>query len=580
MSDISRRSLLKRAGAGLLGVWGLRLGLAGGTAGLWSAASSVEADTGAGPFLTRLRMPPVLTGDHVTLVAREALVQVLPGVPTRMWTFNGSFPGPLIRRPSGRPFRVTVKHRLPASVGSLTIHHHGGHSASAEDGQPARNVIQPGRQRTYIYGLREDGQPERAAFQWYHDHSHHRTTRNVWHGLAGMVILDDKVDRALPLPKGTFDVPLMVTERSFDSSNQLTEGFVQYGDAVAPGAGPGYAPDDDLFGTRFLVNGIERPYLDVQPRKYRLRLLNTSPFRPYNLSLSDGGTMTQIATESGLIPKPLVRKEILFGPAERVEVVIDFRGREGRRVVLRTGPQTAAASPIPATGPGIGDLIEFRVGRQRVRDTAKVPASLRPLPAWVRQAGSQPHRVWAFGVGVDPQGRTAWTINGQTFDHMRVDAKPELGSIETWMLVNTTPRATSHYIHIHDIDWKVISRNGAPPPVGEDALKETFRLDPGEVVVIAGKFTDHLDRFMLHCHMLQHEDHGMMTTFEVVRPGQGDAPTAGLTAALERSIPDPAVRRQVRQVIAGATGGHPAPALGKGTSMAALLADPDAVCRV
>jgi spore coat protein A len=580
--ELSRRSLLARAGAGLLGSWGLRLGLGAGTAGLWGAAGPVEADAG-GPFLRPLRLPPVLTDDHVTLVAREALVQVLPGMPTRMWTFNGAFPGPLIRRPSGRPVRVTVQHRLPASVGSLTIHHHGAHSAASEDGQPERNVIEPGHQRTYTYGLREDGHPERAAFQWYHDHSHHRTTRNVWHGLAGMVILDDAVDRALPLPEGAFDVPLMLTERSFDSSNQLTEGFVVYGDgALAPGAGPGYAPDDDVFGTRFLVNGIERPYLDVQPRRYRFRLLNVSPFRPYNLSLSDGGTMTQIATESGLIPKPLVRKEILFGPGERVELVIDFRGREGRSVVLRTGAQTSASSsfPLEATGPGIGDLMEFRVSRHPVRDTARVPSSLRPLPAWVKQADTQPHRIWAFGVGVDPEGRTAWTINGRAFDHMRVDAKPELGSVETWMLVNTTPKATSHYIHIHDIDWKVISRNGAPPPIGEDALKETFRLDPGEVVVIAGKFTDHLDRYMLHCHMLQHEDHGMMTSFEVVPPGQGDAGPAGVSDALERSIDNPVVRRKVADVIAAAVHGRPAPLLRSGSSMATLMADPESVCRV
>jgi spore coat protein A len=576
---VSRRSLLKRTGAGLLGSMGLRLGLGAGTAGLWGVAGPVQAD--GGPFLRPLRMPPVLTGDHVTLVAREALVQALPGVPTRMWTFNGSFPGPLIRRTSGRPLRVTVQHRLPASVGSLTIHHHGSHSAPPEDGQPERNVIAPGHQRTYTYGLREDGHAERAAFQWYHDHSHHRTTRNVWHGLAGMVILDDEVDSALPLPRGAFDVPLMLTERSFDSANQLTEGFVVYGDGVSPGAGPGYAPDDDLFGTRFLVNGVERPYLEVQPRTYRFRLLNTSPFRPYNLSLSDGGTMTQIATESGLIPKPLVRKEILFGPGERVEVVVDFRGREGRSIVLRTGPKTTASStfPLEATGPGVGDLMEFRVGSRRVSDSARVPATLRPLPSWVRQASSQPHRIWAFGIGVDPDGRTAWTINGRAFDHMRVDARPELGGVETWMLVNTTPKATSHYIHIHDIDWKVISRNGAPPPVGEDAMKETFRLDPGEVVVIAGKFTDHLGRYMLHCHMLQHEDHGMMTTFEVVPPGQGDAHAAGLAGALARSIPDPGVRRKVAAVIAAAAHGRPAPVLKAGTSMAELMADPEAVCR-
>ena len=558
----TRRGFLKAvAGAGLGGI-GLRLGVLG--AGL---AATTRAAAGApSGFLVPLRRPPVLTGSSVTLVAKEALVQVLPGMPTRMWTFNGSFPGPVIRRRSGTPVKVTVRHRLPASVGSLTIHHHGSHSLPSEDGQPDVNVIHPGGQRTYTYGLVEDGRPERAATQWYHDHSHFRTTRNVWHGLAGMFVVDDAFDSALPLPKGEYDVPLMLTERTFDAANQLTEPFLTYSDDPTspppPGVGAGYAPEDDLIGTRLLVNGSERPYLEVEPRRYRLRLLNTSPFRPYNISLSDGSAMTQVATESGLVPKPLVRKEILFGPAERVEVVVDFSRSAGRSVVLRTGPESTPSSsyPVKATGPGVGDLMEFRVGRKRVRDTAHVPPALRPLPAWTAKASTQPHRIWAFGIGVDGQGRSAWTINGQAFDHTRVDAHPELDAVETWMLVNTTPVATSHYIHIHDIDWKVLSRNGAPPPVGEDALKETFRLDPGEVVVIAGKLSDHLGHYMLHCHMLQHEDHGMMTAFEVVPAGEGDAVAVpGVEAALAASVPDPAARAVVRRVIEAARDGRPAP---------------------
>jgi FtsP/CotA-like multicopper oxidase with cupredoxin domain len=588
----TRRGFLKAVGGGALGTIGLRLGVVGG--GLAVTARAAEGAPSA--FFVPLRLPPVLTDSHVNLVAKESLVQVLPGMPTRMWTFNGSFPGPVIRRQSGTPVKVTVQHRLPASVGSLTIHHHGAHAKPSEDGQPEVNVIAPGGQRTYTYGLVEDGKPERAAFQWYHDHSHFRTTRNIWHGLAGLFIVDDKVDSALPLPKGKYDVPLMLTERSFDASNQLTEPFVTYTadplNPAPPGAGDGYAPEDDLFGTRFLVNGVARPYLDVEPRKYRFRLLNTSPFRPYNLSLSDGSVMTQIATESGLIPKPLLRKEILFGPGERVEVVIDFSRSAGKSIVLRTGAETTPSSsyPVKATGPGVGDLMELRVRRTPVRDDARVPATLRPLPAWTATASTQPHRIWAFGVGADTEGRAAWTINGQAFDHMRVDAHPELGAVETWMLVNTTPKATSHYIHIHDVDWKVVSRNGAPPPIGEDALKETFRLDPGEVVVIAGKFSDHLGHYMLHCHMLQHEDHGMMTAFEVVPPGDGDAAGAsGLESALARSIPDPAARDLVRRVIEAAKDGRPAPASAlpsaaavAGTTLAQLVAGdgPGMQCRV
>lgn len=584
-AGVSRRGVLRGLAAGLIGSLGLRL--AGGAALL---GAGVRATAGAaGPFFTPLRLPPVLTGSHVTLVAREAVVQLVPGMPTRMWTFNGSFPGPVIRRPSGRPTRVTVKHRLPKQVGTLTIHHHGAHAASSEDGQPERNVIKPGGQRTYTYGLREDGKPERAATQWYHDHSHYRTTRNVWHGLAGMFIVDDAVDAALPLPKGRYDVPLMLTERTLDASNQLVDAFVDYATAPATGQltpGSGFAPADDLGGNRLLVNGVERPYLEVAARRYRFRILNTAPFHPYNLRLSDGTPMVQIATESGLMPKPVRRTEILLGPAERAEVVIDFRGHAGRTLVLETAPLSTPGT-LPATAPAVGKFMEFRVTK-RARETSRVPAALRPLPSWVAKASQQPHRVWAFGVGVDEQGRGAWTINGRAFDHMRVDAHPELGTVETWLLVNTSPNLVSHYIHIHDVDWKVLQRNGDVPEAGEDCLKETFRLDPGEVLLIAAKLSDHLGHYMLHCHMLQHEDHGMMTAFEVVKPGQGDAVEPGLEAALTRSIPDAVHRDRVRRVIAGARDGRPAPtsllpsaAEAAAVSLAALLSSdrPGFVCR-
>jgi len=579
-------------GAALLGSLGLR---AAGGAAVGALGAVATRDAGAaGPFFQKLRLPPVLTGSHVTLVAREAAVQVLPGMPTKMWTFNGSFPGPVIKRPSGTPTRVTVKHRLPKSVGSLTIHHHGAHSASAEDGQPERNVIEPGKQRTYTYGFREDGKPERGATQWYHDHSHYRTTRNVWHGLAGFFILDDGYDRKLGLPTGAYDIPLMLTEREFDSSNnQLKEpfGFRVYSDADGPGAlgllpGSGDAPNDDVVGARFLVNGVENPYLEVAARRYRFRILNASPYRPYNLRLSDGGAMLQVATESGLMPKPVPRTEILVGPGERVEVVVDFSKRAGRRLTLDSVARTDVASEGLISPVGKTSFMELRVTK-RAKETSRVPATLRPLPAWVAQASEQPHRVWVFGAGLDDKGRGAWTINGRGFDHHRVDAHPELGAVETWLLVNASPRTVSHYIHIHDVDWKVLQRNGSDPEQGEDCLKETFRLDPGEVLLIAAKFSDHLGHYMLHCHMLNHEDHGMMTVFDVVKPGEGDAPPVpGLEAALRSSVADPVVREQVRRVVAAAQGGRPAPASalptldeeGKASIAQLLRSRPDWVC--
>src|SRR5262249_21760454 len=147
------------------------------------------------------------------------------GPPTRMWTYNGMFPGPTIRRPSGNPTQVTIHNELPESAGSMTLHHHGSHSQSSDDGQPAAELIPAGVQRTDTCEHEENGQPERAATQWYHDHSMGVTGRNVWNGLAGMFILDDDVDGALPLPKGDRDVPLMVVDRTFDANNQIPYQF-------------------------------------------------------------------------------------------------------------------------------------------------------------------------------------------------------------------------------------------------------------------------------------------------------------------------------------------------------------------
>jgi spore coat protein A, manganese oxidase len=557
---ITRRQLLRGSAVGLAGLALHRAAPAGalpGTAGARALVSGPPA-----PFTVRLPLLPELTAAHVRLVAAETDVPLLQGPPTRMWTFNGSFPGPVIRRPSGEPTRVTVVNALPTEAGSLTIHQHGAHAASAEDGQPETNVVEPGRERTYIYEYVEDGEPERAALQWYHDHSHHRTARNVWRGLAGLVVLEDDVEKALGLPDEQDEILLVVTDRAFDGDNQLTDPFTapdKEQQSPATALGPGYPPFDETPANVVLVNGAVQPYVELAPRTYRLRVLNASGFKPYNLALSDGAPLVQIGTESGLLPAPVTRQTVLLGPAERADLLLDLTGSAGQDVVLESVPVTGG-SYVPKTAPAVDALLQMRV-RGTPAAPVRAPAALRPLPEWVDEVSDAPDRIWAFGLGTDEGGRLSWTINGRTFDHERVDARPELGSVETWLLVNATPYAMSHYIHIHDVDWVVLQRNGAAPEAHEAALKETFRLDPGETVLIASKFTDHLGPYMIHCHMLDHEDHGMMTTFEVVEPGQGDLPAGavpGLPAALERSV-EPWAQGAVRTVLAGAVAGRPAP---------------------
>jgi FtsP/CotA-like multicopper oxidase with cupredoxin domain len=485
--------------------------------------SSAAAQT-SGAFTLPLRRIPELTKGrlNIPIVARD--VPIVRGERTLMWTFDGTFPGPTIRRPAGATTRVTFRHRVP-QAGTLTIHNHGHHTEAVHDGQPMSELIAPGAKREYVYRHVEEGEPLRGGMRWYHDHSHGRTNRNAWMGLLGLFIIDDPLEKRLKLPKGHWELPMVITSRTLDDNNQLVDPFTAAPDPGADAVGT---------GELLLVNGVPRPYMYVDPTVYRLRILNAASFNPYNLGFApDGPKIVQIGNESGLFPAPAPRERVLMGPAERCDLLVDFSGFAGKHVVFSSAPQDST-SPFksvlaPASAPA-EDVIQFRVRAKRRKVTPaprKAPAKLRALPKWATGLSTSPDRTFSFGQA-NQGGQTVWTINGEPYDHERVVARPELGSTETWMLVNSSQQ--SHYIHLHAVDWKVISRNGGTPLPDEDVLKETFRIDPGETIAVGAKFTDHAGRFLIHCHMLSHEDHAMMTTFEIVPPGSGDR-TARISSA-------------------------------------------------
>ncbi len=222
--------------------------------------------------------------------------------------------------------------------------------------------------------------------------------------------------------------------------------------------------------------------------------------------------MTQIATDSGLMPKPVQRREVLIGPAERVEIVVDFAALAGQSVELRSGPLGNGKSGA-GSRPYAGALMQFRVGSRRMPDKTHVPRKLRPLPSWTRHVSHSPDRTWKIEIG--GSFTPTWVINGKTFNPARADAFPVLGTTETWEIVNKT--GVAHMMHIHHTDWYLLARDGKRPPPWEDCLKETFFIHPGEKLLVAGHFSDYTGKFVLHCHMLDHEDHGLMTQFQVVK---------------------------------------------------------------
>jgi FtsP/CotA-like multicopper oxidase with cupredoxin domain len=360
----------------------------------------------------------------------------------------------------------------------MTVHHHGNHSVSADDGQAtgAAYLFGPGTSRLYTYGAVENGENERGTMQFYHDHRMGETGMNVWQGLTGLYILDDSNDPAT-LPSGGYDVPLVIADRQFDQDNQL-----QY-----------FYDPAGVVGNTVLVNGVYQPYFDVADRKYRFRILNGANARIYILSLSTGDAFNQIGTESGLLPAPVSQTAMQMGPAERRDVIIDFAGKLGQEFYLMDAYK-------------VTPLLKFRVN-QHVTDNSSVPSTLRSLPDIGTPAVT---RNWSFD-----QTAGHWTINGQQFDPDRVDARPVLGTTEKWVFTN--PTEITHMVHIHDVDQQCISRDGGPC-YSYEPMKETWALGPGETLEVKLKFTDHTGIYMFHCHILEHEDDGMMTLFEVVTP--------------------------------------------------------------
>ena len=428
------------------------------------------------PFSHPLLFPPVATEANVSIGIDQGCVQILDGPCTNMWTYGGTYPGITIRRPTGQTTNVTFTNNLDPAAGELTVHNHGNHSTAVSDGQPDSLLIPTGGSRTYIYDGLEEGQNQRGKMQFYHDHRMDVTGRNVWMGLTGMYIVDDPADPQT-LPSGDFDLPLAIADRQFDADNQIPYVF----------------NPDGVTGDKILVNGVYQPYLEVGDRKYRLRILDASNARTYFLTLSTGDSFIQIGTESGLLPAPVTRTGMRMGAAERLDVVVDFAGRLGQNVYL-----TDVLTGMP--------LLEFRV-TQHLVDDSSIPPTLRALPDIGEPTVT---RDWSFD-------KTAghWTINGLRFDPNRVDAKPVLGTTEKWVFTNPTGQA--HTVHIHDVAQQCVSRNGGVCYPYE-TMKETWYIDPGETLELKLKFTDHIGMYMLHCHIVEHEDDGMMTQFEVVRP--------------------------------------------------------------
>jgi spore coat protein A len=461
-----------------------------------------------GPFTVPLPIPPQAIpsrsgpdGEVYDLTARPATVELLPGVRTPVWGYDGRFPGPTILARRDRPVLVRLRTELPVPT---VLHLHGGITPPESDGFPTALVVPPGWTQpagldpgaAVSTGSREYRYPNRqqAATLWYHDHRMDFTAPQVWRGLFGAYLIHDDDEDALDLPSGQHDIPLLVCDRSFDADGSLLYPSIDRTLTTTPRVEDAYV--GGVLGDVVLVNGAPWPELEVTARRYRFRLLNAANARRFVFALDPPvAPLVQIGSDAGLLSEPVAHRELPVAPAERYDVVIDFTGiAPGATVVLRNSN-------------GIGptaQVMRFRI-TGHAADQSRIPDRLVEVEALdARRAAVQRRLDFAWEPGM-------WMINGAPFDPARPDATPRLGQLETWTLTSDA----EHPIHIHAASFQVVSRTGGLVPT-DRGWKDTVHLGPAQTVAIATRFDQHPGRYVAHCHNLEHEDMAMMATIEVL----------------------------------------------------------------
>jgi FtsP/CotA-like multicopper oxidase with cupredoxin domain len=479
------------------------------------------------PFTMAWQTPPLATKasvgatDYFTIYQRQAQVRILPDKLTTIWGYadgvNGGAitPGPTIMVDQGRPAVVRQVCELPDRHPEkgyqvwTSTHLHGSCSLPEYDGY-ASDTTNPQQFKDYQYPNIQD-----ARTLWYHDHGVHITATNAYMGLAAQYIMHDPYEMSLPIPHGDYDVPLVLKDVMFqENGDLLIDDHDQSG----------------IYGDVILVNGVPWPKMKVEPRKYRFRVLNASVSRSYDLSLDSGEPLIVIGTDGGLMPHPQPCAHVKVGMAERYEIVIDFaKYKPGQQVVLKN---TSPKNNIDYDTTGVVMAFEVQ-GPESVHDWSnnEVPQDLNPnmkvmglTEADVTQRDpNNPNLPLVRNIRFERKN-SHWTVNGQTWedvvnsDYELTIANPGQNDVEIWELENPGG-GWFHPVHIHLVDFRVLSRNGKDPEPYEQGPKDVVYVGESEKVRVIMKFEHQVGRYMMHCHNLVHEDHDMMVQFQVGEGG-------------------------------------------------------------
>ena len=480
----------------------------------------VRVTNGGLTFENELQIPEQSFGTVVDgrrqfhLTVAEGTREFLPGKQTPTAGVNGPYLGPTVRLRRGEDVDLIVQNNLDEMT---TMHWHGMHVPARMDGTPHQR-IEPGESWTASFAVHQQ-----AAPLWYHPHPHGTTGRQVYRGVSGFMWIDDDESDALDLPKtyGVDDIPLVIQDRQFDDNGAFRFALTQ-------GA---------VYGNTVLVNGTWSPFLRVESRRIRFRLLNGSNARIYYIGFDDGREFHLVATDGGFLEAPLRADRVTLAPGERAEILVDFS--DGAEAVLKSYPEAGFLETIGSYFGGIGtgnlQLLKI-VPEPASRASHGLPEHLSSIPR-IKPAQAAKTRPMVLagplqgGRGAQgPQGGQGGRggrgrrrgplgipINGKTMDMARIDEVVRLGDIEIWEVSNRG--AQPHPLHVHLVQFQILDRDGRPPPAAELGWKDTVLVQPGELVRIIMRFERYADPqvpYMYHCHIMEHEDNGMMGQFLVV----------------------------------------------------------------
>lgn len=452
-------------------------------------------------FSNSLPIPPILEGEKTSkgntrfsFTVEESQRSFFQGYQTKTMGYNSSFLGPTIRVKNGDDLKFAIRNKLNEVT---TVHWHGLHVPAQWDGGP-HQIIKPGQTWQPEFTIKQP-----AATLWYHPHAMGLTGEQVYKGLAGLFIIEDDESAKLQIPKdyGKDDFPLVLQDRRFFDDGSFA--YVQNMMDVMHG----------VIGNYLLVNGAVSANLDVPQKLIRLRVLNGSNSSIYRVAFSDNRKFYQIATDGGFQEKPVPLNYLLLSAGERSEILVDFTGDQINSTL------SLHVDQLPGSK---FEAMQFTVKKKSGGSGVQsVPQELVGIN-WLKESDSDKTRTFKMetmsrGMGM-MGGSGRLTINGKNMAIRRIDEKIKLGSTEIWEIENYSAMMMRlpHSMHLHDVQFQILDRNGRKPAPHEKGRKDTVLIPPGEQVRIIAKFEDYTGKYMYHCHMLEHEDNGMMGQFEVI----------------------------------------------------------------